>query len=304
VDSAGRDPVDDRSIGRMTGLLQLSFDPLGSFGGVVLRWDAVLLAGILMLAIGSWMLRLRHFLGPMLRFEDVCFVLLGAIPGAVVGGRLVHVLDYADVYLAEPGTMLDLGRGSASLVGAAIGGALSAAYICRLLGGKVGVWTDAASVPVLLAIGLGKLALLLGGGGLGAATDGPLAISYVGPGPWRSVDAAVPAYPSQALEGIWALLGIPVVLLAERFARDRGRAGRGVSLLVALGWWLTGRAVVALTWRDEPLLGPLGAEGVATIVGLGVVGASIVLAWRADDAGVVGRPTRSMGPGTTGTGGR
>ncbi|MCY7417573.1 MAG: hypothetical protein LH650_03590, partial [Chloroflexi bacterium] len=80
----------------MTGQLQLSFDPLASFGGVVLRWDALLLAGILMLAIGSWILRLRHALGPMFRFEDVCFVLLGAIPGAVVGGRLVHVLDYAD----------------------------------------------------------------------------------------------------------------------------------------------------------------------------------------------------------------
>ena len=65
--------------------------------------------------------------------------------------------------------MLDLGRGSASLVGAVIGGALSAAYICRLLGGKVGIWADAASVPMLLVIGLGKLALLLGGGGQGAA---------------------------------------------------------------------------------------------------------------------------------------
>ncbi len=287
----------------MTGLLRLSFDPLASFGGVVLRWDALFLAGILMLAIGTWMLRLRHALSPTLRFEDVCFVLLGAIPGAVVGGRLVHVLDYAEVYLANPGTMLDLGRGSASLVGAVIGGALSAAYICRLLGGKVGVWADAASVPVLLAIGLGKMALLLGAGGLGAATDGPLAISYISPGPWRSTDAASPAYPSQALEGAWALLGIPVVLLAERFARDRGRAGRGVSLLIALGWWLTGRAVVTLTWRDDPLLGPLGAEGVATIVGLGLVGASIVLAWRADDAAGVIRPGRSMGPGATGTGG-
>ncbi|MCY7419087.1 MAG: hypothetical protein LH650_11425, partial [Chloroflexi bacterium] len=178
------------------------------------------------------------------------------------------------------------------------------AYICRLLGGKVGVWADAASVPVLLAIGLGKLALLLGAGGLGAATDGPLAISYVGPGPWRSTDAVSAAYPSQALEGAWALLGIPVVLLAQRFARHRGRAGRGVSLLVALGWWLTGRAVVALTWRDDPILGPLGAEGVATIVGLGLVGASMVLAWRAVDAAVVVLPSQSMGPGATGTGGQ
>ena len=124
-----------------------------------MRWDALALVGVLLVAIGVWVLRLHESLGPALRFDDVCFVLLGAIPGAVVGGRLVHVLDYADSYLPRPLTMLDLGHGSASLVGAVVGGALSAAYICRLLGGRIGVWADAAAVPMLLAIGLGKLAV-------------------------------------------------------------------------------------------------------------------------------------------------
>jgi prolipoprotein diacylglyceryltransferase len=286
----------------VTGLLQLSFDPLASIGGLVLRWDALALVGVLMLAIGVWVLRLRTALSQTLRFDDVCFVLLGAIPGAVVGGRMVHVLDYLDVYLVRPGTVLDLGRGSASLVGAVIGGALSAAYICRLLGGKVGVWADAASVPALLAIGLGKLALLLGAGGLGAATNGPLAVSYVGPGPWRSTDALVPAYPSQALEGIWALLGIPVVLVMERIVRGNGRAGGGITFLTALAWWLGGRAVVAVTWRDDHVAGPVGAEGVATLVALSVVMASIGLAWRAPDRAAI-RGAPSAGPGATGTGG-
>ena len=203
----------------MIAALELSFDPLVSVGGVLIRWDALALVGVLLVAIGVWVVRLHEALGPALRFDEVCFVLLGAIPGAVVGGRIVHVLDYWDGYLLRPLTMLDLGHGSSSLVGAVVGGALSAAYICRLLGGRVGVWADAAAVPLLLAVGLGKLALLLGGSGQGAATDGLLGLSFTGRGPWRSIDAATAAWPSQALEGGWALLGIPVVLIVETILR-------------------------------------------------------------------------------------
>jgi prolipoprotein diacylglyceryltransferase len=288
----------------MSAVLELSFDPLVSVGGTSLRWDALALVAILLVAVLAWVLRLRRVLGPALRFDDVCFVLLGAIPGAVVGGRLVHVLDYADAYLVRPLTMLDLGRGSASLVGAVIGGALSAAYICRLLGGKVGVWADAAAVPLLMLIGLGKFAVALGGGGQGAATGGALAIAYTGVGPWRSVDAATPAYPSQALEGTWALLGIPAVLVVERVVRARGRAGRGISLLFALAWWLCGRAVVALTWRDDYVVGSLGAEGIATLVVLGGVIVSMLIAWRLPVRTSEAHQTVPVGPGPSGTGGR
>jgi prolipoprotein diacylglyceryltransferase len=287
----------------MTAVAELSFDPLVSVGGITMRWDALALVGVLIVAIGVWVLRLHESLGPALRLDDVCFVLLGAIPGAVVGGRLVHVLDYADSYLTRPGTMLDLAHGSASLVGAVVGGALSAAYICRLLGGRIGVWADAAALPLLLAIGLGKLAVMLGGGGQGAATDGPLGIAFEGRGPWRSIDAAVPAWPSQALEGAWALLGIPIVLVTETLLQGRGRAGHGITLLVALAWWLAGRVLVALTWRDDHLVGPLGPEAVATVVALGAVLAASVVAWRSSPPAAAGHQTLPEGPGLTGTGG-
>jgi prolipoprotein diacylglyceryltransferase len=283
--------------------LELSFDPLVSVGGVVIRWDALALVGVLLVAIGVWVVRLHESLGSALRFDEVSFVLLGAIPGAVVGGRLVHVLDYWDGYQLRPLTMLDLGHGSLSLVGAVVGGSLSAAYICRLMGGRVGIWADAAAVPLLLAIGLGKLGLLLGGGGQGSATDGPAGLSFTGPGPWRSLDAATPGWPSQALEGGWALLGIPVVLIGEAALRRRGRSGRGIALLTALTWWLAGRVVVGLTWRDEPFVGPMGAETVATLVVLLGVLIGLVAAWRAPIAPASGHQTVPEGPGLTGTGG-
>jgi prolipoprotein diacylglyceryltransferase len=293
----------------MNATLELSFDPMLAMGGVSLRWDALALVVVLVISIGVWVLRLRAELGDALRFEDVWFVLLAAIPGAVVGGRLLHVLDYADSYLAAPLTTLDLGHGSSSLVGAVIGGALSAAYICRLLGGSIGLWADAAAVPILLAIGLGKLAIMLGGAGQGLASDGPVAVSFTGAGPWRSIDAGDPAWPSQALEGLWALLGIPVVLALERLVARKGRAGRGIVLLVGLAWWLAGRAAVALTWKDDRILGPWGPEATVTLVALGVTLVALALTWRTP--AVDGSPeptgphqTASGGPGPIGTAGR
>ncbi len=283
--------------------LELSFEPLVSVGGVLIRWDALALVGVLLVAIGVWVVRLQRSLGPALRFDEVCFVLLGAIPGAVVGGRIVHVLDYWDSYLLRPLTMLDLGHGSSSLVGAVVGGALSAAYICRLLGGRVGVWADAAAVPLLLAVGLGKLTLLLGGSGQGAATNGPLGLSFTGRGPWRSIEPATAAWPSQALEGGWALLGIPVVLIAETVVRTHGRSGRGIALLAAMAWWLAGRVAVGLTWRDERLVGPMGAETAATAVVLVAVLLGLIAAWRWPVTTDVGHQTVPEGPGVNGTGG-
>ncbi len=71
-------------------------------------------------------------------------------------------------------------------------------------------------------------------------------------------------------------------------------------LLAALAWWLVGRAVVALTWRDERLLGPFGSEAIATLVALGVVLVALVMAWRspvsgASSAALAAAPDRTGG---------
>jgi prolipoprotein diacylglyceryltransferase len=244
----------------------LGFDPVLRLGSLSVRWQALGLSAAIVIALAAWVLELRRHAGPAVRFDDAAFILLGAIPGAVVGGRVVHGLAYTGAYMLEPVALLDLGRGSLSLLGAVIGGALTAGYVCRLLGQRVGPWADAAAVPLLLGIGLGKLAMLLGGAGQGVAADAPWAVAFAGPGPWWSEDPDAGAVPSQILEGAWCLLGVvPVWLLGQRLGGGRS-SGRGRVLLAAVAWWLAGRAAIAVTWRDEPILGPLGIEGLAAAV--------------------------------------
>ena len=246
-------------------VFELSFDPQLHLGAVVVPLRAIALAVVIALALIVFTRAVRARAGAV-PAGDIAFVVLAAIPGAVVGGRLLHGLDFHAAYGLDPASLLDLGRGSLSLAGAVMGGALTSAYVCRQLGGRVGTWADAAAVPLLLAIGGGKLAMLLGGAGQGLPWGGRGGVAFLGDGPWGSADAAIPAYPTQVLEGCWALLGIPVVLALERRLGRDGRAGQGLVLLVAVAWWLAGRAAVAVWWRDEPVLGPWGIEGVIAIV--------------------------------------
>jgi prolipoprotein diacylglyceryltransferase len=268
----------------MSAAITVAFDPSLHLGGAQLRWDTLALAAVLQVALVLWVLGLNARLRGSLSLEALSFVLLATVTGAVIGGRVVHVLDFFDVYAADPVAAVDLGRGSLSLVGAVIGGLVTGGYVCRIAGGRVGAWADAAAIPLLVAIGGGKVALALGGGGQGAPWTGSWALAFAGDGPWRAIDAAVPAWPAQVLEGLWTLAGIPVVMLTRRMA-SRRYEDRGSLLLLAIAWWLVGRVVVALTWRDVPILGPLGAEAVATLVALLlVVAAAVVIvtfAWRA-----------------------
>jgi prolipoprotein diacylglyceryltransferase len=124
-------------------------------------------------------------------------------------------------------------------------------------------------VPVLVGIVLGKLAMAIGGRGQGTPTDGAWATAYVGAGPWASLGPSIPSHPSQVYEAI----GTFVVLLAVivwRFARRGKLTPDGTTFLLAIAGWAAVRAVVASTWRDASLVGPLNAEQLiclATAVG-------------------------------------
>ncbi len=273
-----------------------------------MRWDALALVGVLIVAIGVWVLRLHESLGPALRFDDVCFVLLGAIPGAVVGGRLVHVLDYADSYLPRPGTMLDLAHGSASLVGAVIGGALSAAYICRLLGGRDrGLGRCRGACRCCSPSASASSRVMLGGGGQGAAdrraTGGRVRVvaDRGAPStlPWRPGRRR----PSRAPGPCWASRSCWSAETLLRAQRTRGARASPCSWPWPGGWQVG--SVVALTWRDDHLLGPLGRGGGRHGRGpRGRPGGHRASPGAAPDPRLPRHQTVPEGPGPTGTGGR
>jgi prolipoprotein diacylglyceryltransferase len=288
-------------------VIRLQFDPVVELLGFAIRWQALAVAGavLLSLLLAAMLAERSGRAGGLrsLRPDDLLYITIAAFTGAVVGGRLVHGLVYADVYAAEPQTLLDPVRGSLSLLGAVVGGALTGGYVARLLDGFAGRWADVVSVPLLLAIGLGKLAQVLGGAGLGAPWDGPWATVFVGAGPWLSPEPNTPAHPSQVYEALWAFAGIPVVWLVGRRAvverlpgavrqtgrwieRRRERLAEvvpgdlrfGTRFVVALGWICLGRFIVGFTWRDDRILLGLNGEQLVALAVLALLAVRALLA--------------------------
>jgi prolipoprotein diacylglyceryltransferase len=201
----------------VTAVVTLAFDPTVAVGPFVVRWETLALAAALFVALVAFAafarLGARGTSGSRLRLDDLFFLAMAAVPGAIVGGRAVIALVHVDYYSVHPGALVDPSQGSLSLLGAVLGGTVTAAYMARLLEVPARRWLDAAAVPLLVAIGFGKLGYVLGGGGQGLPWDGPWALAFAGPGPWLSPAPSVPAHPSQVYEGAWNLLGAVLVLV-------------------------------------------------------------------------------------------
>jgi prolipoprotein diacylglyceryltransferase len=247
------------------------FDPLLRLGdGLVVRWQTVALAAVLAAClIAAGVLARRA----SLRVDDLLYLAVGAVPGAVLGGRLGQLAIVPEAFAAGPLSLLDPAIGGLELGLGVVGGVLSAAYVGRLLGAPVGRWATTLAVPLLIAIGGGKLAMAVGGSGQGSPLEAAWSTAYLGIGPWGSLAPALPSHPAQLYEGFATLILTVVLVVGGIGFGSSSRYGR--LLLIALGGWAAIRAAVSVTWRDPAVLGPLPVGGVLA-VGI-VVGAAIAL---------------------------
>ena len=163
-----------------------------------------------------------------LRADDLLYVAVAALPGAVIGGRLGYALVHLDYYTANSSALLDVTQGSLSLSLAVVGGFLTASIVAGLLGAPVGRWMHALVLPLLLALAGGKLAMALGGSGQGVPWGGDWATAYLGPGPWGSLAPAIPSHPSQVYEALATVGVLLVMIVPAGHRRVRAPHGSGV----------------------------------------------------------------------------
>ena len=282
-------------MGQASAVLAFGFDASFHVGDLVVRWQTVGLA-VAALAGLAWCALIagrtpafETLIGESpdasgsgetwhMRRDDLLFIVLGALPGAVILGRLGYGLLHADWYARDWRQLLDPAGGSLELTGAVAGGTLTAIYVAALLDAPVGRWLHVAIRPVLLVLAVGKAAEFLGGGGQGTlVSDGAwLATAYTGPGPWGSPGAELPAVPAQLLEAAMAA-GV-LVLVTLLGWRSGLRRADGRLFAVGIAAWALGRALVATTWRDAAVLGSLKAEQLICLVVAAVSGGSALAA--------------------------
>jgi prolipoprotein diacylglyceryltransferase len=260
-------------------VLTLSFDPVLRLSDTAsVRWETIGLAAVIFvgLALAVRLGSMTPSLGPQvpppgLRVDDLVFIVVGAVPGAIFGGRLGYVLDHVGYYQANPAAIADPAQGSLSLTLAVPFGLLTASVVARLLGAPISRWMHALALPLLFVLAAGKVVGVLGGSGQGAPSDLSWATAYVGAGPWGSLAADLPSHPSQVYEAIAIAIAIVVLWLVSGIEFIARRDG--ALLYAAMGMWALARFVVAFTWRDPAVVGPLNVDQVLL---LGVLLISIV----------------------------
>lgn len=279
-------------------VIELSFDPIVTVGDMNVRLETLGVA--LAIFVGLVLAALVGRRTPVdttrpydalgeepgdsnhLRPDDLLYIAVAAVPGAVIGARVGYALIHWDFYQSNAGALLDIGQGGLQLSLGVVGGILTASIVARLLGAPLGRWMHAIAIPLLLALALGKGAMILGGSGQGQLTDVAWATAYLGPGPWGSLAPQLPANPSQAYE---ALANVAVMLVVIGLVASGVFRGRnGGAFLLAIGLWAIARALVAFTWRDPQVIGPLNMDQVISIVIASVSLALLVLIGRVSTA--------------------
>lgn len=259
------------------------FDPLLRLGDRLIRWETLAVGGAVLVAlVVAALLAGRIGVPPYeddppgaarhLRRDDLLYIVLGIVPGAVVGGRLAYVAFHWDYYDVSRAAILDPASGGLGLSGAVVGGMLTGALVARLFDAPIGRWFDVAAVPMLLVLGLGKAALVLGGTGQGVPSGADWGTRYLGPGPWGSLGPEIASHPAQAYEA--AGVGVVLFLVAMLWAADAFRAVDGRAFALALGGWAAVRLAVAGTWRDPIAWGPFNAE---QLIDLGIAALAVLV---------------------------
>jgi prolipoprotein diacylglyceryltransferase len=259
-------------------VIAFDFDPLVTLGpGLIVRWQTLALALVLLVCVATAGVLARR---QGLRADDLLYAVIGAAPGALVGGRIGYAMLVPDAFSGGPLTLFDPAVGGLELGLAVVGGLATGAIVATLLGSSLGRWAHIVTIPLLTAIVGGKLTMVLGGSGQGAAFEGDWATAYLGPGPWVSLAPALPSHPAQVYEALGTAVAALLILAASSLGAFDARDGR--RLLWAVAAWAVVRAIVSTTWRDPAVVGPLPAGGVlalAIAIGASLVAMALGIVW-------------------------
>lgn len=143
-----------------------------------LHWTTLLtlIGGIASLA---WLM--SH--SPMFRLSrrTTYSIVLKAAFWAILGARVVHVLDYADYYRQVPFQMFYLWNGGESAWGALLAGAVGALWHARRAGADAVCFANLLTYPLFATLALGRLGDFLAGERIGTSSSLPWAVTYLNP---------------------------------------------------------------------------------------------------------------------------
>ncbi|MGO1508931.1 MAG: prolipoprotein diacylglyceryl transferase [Microbacterium sp.] len=207
-----------------------------------------------------------------------------AVPLAIIGARIFHVLTHPNFYFGEgkntwnpfePGSVWAIWEGGIAIFGALLGGAVGAYLGCRWTGIRFWTFADALAPGMLLAQALGRFGNWFNHELYGLPTDLPWGLEIASDNPAFPPGLADGTlfHPTFLYEVIWNVLGVLFILwIGHRLKLQWGKL-----FAVYLIWYSAGRIVWESIRIDpsEIILG-LRSNVWASIIGV-IVGIVIII---------------------------
>ena len=160
-------------------MISIGMDPiLVTLGHLPLSWHGLLMA--VAIGVGVW-LPVRLVAKAGLSADRLFSLALWAVPGGIIGARLVHVIDYWSFYSANPGAILAFWAGGLAIWGGILGGTLTAVIFARIRGFPLAGYADQAALGIILAQAIGRIGDIINGEHLSSATGLPWGVVYTHP---------------------------------------------------------------------------------------------------------------------------
>ena len=175
-------------------------------------------------------------------------ILVGSFLAMLLGARIGGYFDNWSVYAADPSRLLNLLEGGMSSLPAAISCGLAGVWLCRRKGIEVWRLADAASIPTMACITIGRWGCFLNGCCHGGVTSCALGVQFPG--------MAAPVHPTQLYYSAGAFsIGMFLWFIERRIGTSDRRSPVAVLWPILMVLYGAERAMVDIL-REGDRIGP------------------------------------------------
>lgn len=253
--------------------MEVTIDPvLFEIGSFEVRWYGLMVALAVMVgvAVPAWLAKKEGLGG--ITHNQIMSLAVWAVPGGVIGARLIHVFDEWSYFVDNPAEIV--GGEGMGIFGAILGGTLTGLIYARVKGLPIGRICDVCAFGLILAQAIGRLGCFLNGCCYGTTTDLPWGIVWTHPESYGPAIEAV--HPTQIYELLFDLLLFSFLwfIVKPRVKQP------GVLYLIYISIYSFGRFLISFLRTNEDAFWGLQQAQVVSLVVLMVAVALVVHIYR------------------------
>jgi phosphatidylglycerol:prolipoprotein diacylglycerol transferase len=233
------------------------FPEVAHWGPVQIRSYGLALAVAFL--VGTW-LALREARRKGLDEDAIVYVILVALVAAILGARMLYVLEHIPEYRRQWSSVFAVWQGGLTLYGGVVAGTVAGLWMARRSGLPVWGTADALAPSIALGTAFGRVGCFLNGCCYGRPTDLPWGVVYPADSFPGIEFGATPIHPSQIYASLAGLL-----IFAGLWAARRRLAVPGLLFWAFIIAFAFVRILLDLTRAFEPgaVIGRIGPVSVS-----------------------------------------